>query len=102
MEVDELNPLVTLPTFEQGCVQPYTTPFRSRRHTIPRWLLFVVAIIGGCSHMCALAVEARPNSTAPPPRTWTASAHMCEQPPRSEEHTSELQSHSDLVFRLLL
>src|SRR5260221_1577456 len=72
MEVDELNPLVTLPTFEQGCVQPYTTPFRSRRHTIPRWLLFVVAIIGGCSHMCALAVEARPNSTAPLPRTWFA------------------------------
>src|SRR5260221_8487692 len=24
------------------------------------------------------------------------------QPPRSEEHTSELQSHSDLVCRLLL
>src|SRR5438132_6529616 len=26
----------------------------------------------------------------------------CDQPHRSEEHTSELQSHSDLVCRLLL
>src|SRR5437588_7155209 len=26
----------------------------------------------------------------------------CGAAPRSEEHTSELQSHSDLVFRLLL
>src|SRR5438034_6592913 len=31
-----------------------------------------------------------------PPRNWIASAI------RSEEHTSELQSHSDLVCRLLL
>src|SRR5437588_9357361 len=27
---------------------------------------------------------------------------MCARPPRSEEHTSELHSHSDLVCRLLL
>src|SRR5436190_10157524 len=31
----------------------------------------------------------------------TAGCHGC-RPPRSEEHTSELQSHSDLVCRLLL
>src|SRR5438132_9927191 len=30
------------------------------------------------------------------------SAHREERPDRSEEHTSELQSHSDLVCRLLL
>src|SRR5438034_7331274 len=29
-------------------------------------------------------------------------AVLCEKPMRSEEHTSELQSHSDLVCRLLL
>src|SRR5436190_7697036 len=34
--------------------------------------------------------------TGDPPTTW--SDHPC----RSEEHTSELQSHSDLVCRLLL
>src|SRR5437773_8703054 len=28
--------------------------------------------------------------------------HARQQPPRSEEHTSELQSHHDLVCRLLL
>src|SRR5262252_11049326 len=32
-----------------------------------------------------------------PPRSWFMSG-----PRRSEEHTSELQSHSDLVCRLLL
>src|SRR5438034_4798572 len=31
-----------------------------------------------------------------------ASTRELEQEPRSEEHTSELQSHSDLVCRLLL
>src|SRR5260221_9187267 len=36
------------------------------------------------------------------PRTrWSASA-WASRPNRSEEHTSELQSHSDLVCRLLL
>src|SRR5436190_2478289 len=34
-----------------------------------------------------------PRSRSRPPRGWV---------PRSEEHTSELQSHSDLVCRLLL
>src|SRR5260221_2237745 len=32
----------------------------------------------------------------------TPGATPCGRPPRSEEHTSELQSHSDLVCRLLL
>src|SRR5437588_7008046 len=37
---------------------------------------------------------------APPPRRRTRCAAA--RPARSEEHTSELQSHSDLVCRLLL
>src|SRR5438034_2294805 len=37
-------------------------------------------------------------STAAP----TTGPHSVPTPPRSEEHTSELQSHSDLVCRLLL
>src|SRR2546430_6696000 len=35
------------------------------------------------------------------PRLWN-SLHMLPYPPRSEEHTSELQSQSNLVCRLLL
>src|SRR5260221_9313090 len=36
-----------------------------------------------------------------PPSTYSQ-AHLSPAPGRSEEHTSELQSHSDLVCRLLL
>src|SRR5438034_9100839 len=61
---------------------PYTTLFRSPRSatSCARW-----------------AVEgSSPRSHSPPstPSTWDSI--------RSEEHTSELQSHSDLVCRLLL
>src|SRR5438034_5567002 len=35
-------------------------------------------------------------------RAFAQPAHAAEQDLRSEEHTSELQSHSDLVCRLLL
>src|SRR5437588_1511485 len=66
---------------------PYTTLFRSPRlHFLP---------------MCrSRRLQANCCSTAP-------SARHCRDAwsnnwPRSEEHTSELQSHSDLVCRLLL
>src|SRR5215204_706232 len=52
---------------------PYTTLFRSPRHGRRR-----------------SPRPVRPSGSLPPPRR------------RSEEHTSELQSHSDLVCRLLL
>src|SRR6202012_6309188 len=55
---------------------PYTTLFRSRP-TPAR----------------AIMTGARPRMLWPPSRI---------SPLRSEEHTSELQSHSDLVWRLLL
>src|SRR5438034_5114554 len=49
----------------------------------------------------ALPIWSRPNiaptSTCDPTRR-----SRCYSPSRSEEHTSELQSHSDLVCRLLL
>src|SRR5437773_7041713 len=57
---------------------PYTTLFRS---------------ITSC---CAASAV----SEAPSVRRWRRSA--CRTSPRSEEHTSELQSHHDLVCRLLL
>src|SRR5437588_2880211 len=51
---------------------PYTTLFRSRGPDA-----------GGEHEVCVVPARTRPQ-------------------PRSEEHTSELQSHSDLVCRLLL
>src|SRR5438034_2010242 len=60
---------------------PYTTLFRSamKISTAP----FKPAPKATCSRMCL-------------------ARHILEQVARSEEHTSELQSHSDLVCRLLL
>src|SRR5215211_8769855 len=58
---------------------PYTTLFRSRR----------------CAGSCS---RARP--AAPSPARRARRRRSCTS--RSEEHTSELQSHSDLVCRLLL
>src|SRR5438034_4370305 len=40
--------------------------------------------------------------TVRPPAVDTRPPRRAAAPPRSEEHTSELQSHSDLVCRLLL
>src|SRR2546430_13460100 len=67
---------------------PYTTLFRSRRPP---------------------TAGSRPGpSCAESPRPWCPALHCLGDPsltqaePRSEEHTSELQSQSNLVCRLLL
>src|SRR5260370_3099102 len=62
---------------------PYTTLFRSCTTAC-------ATRTGGCS-TSASAIGLRPSGSASP----------C-SPPRSEEHTSELQSHLNLVCRLLL
>src|SRR5690242_21511992 len=60
---------------------PYTTLFRSFAHAV---------IIGICEH-------------APMPSQVVSVVSIAlMQPTRSEEHTSELQSHVNLVCRLLL
>src|SRR5260221_3770922 len=66
---------------------PYTTLFRSRWYRIvrpPSWMP---------NRLPAFTSSPRSSSVMP--------QREC-GPPRSEEHTSELQSHSDLVCRLLL
>src|SRR5256885_3583393 len=69
---------------------PYTTLFRSRRRRSPRYS------------------RSAPRSTRPlaasPPRSFPCQprAIPCAPSPRSEEHTSELQSPCNLVCRLLL
>src|SRR2546430_11434046 len=61
---------------------PYTTLFRSSR--VSGW---------GCVNCCLK----RPSDRGPGPRLY-----RCVPSRRSEEHTSELQSQSNLVCRLLL
>src|SRR5438034_8277462 len=63
---------------------PYTTLFRSS----PVWAQETGACAGEKDHRVRLAARVFPVKRR--------------EPPRSEEHTSELQSHSDLVCRLLL
>src|SRR5260221_8407236 len=65
---------------------PYTTLFRSRSVEPPRHHAMRSGIPGRAADRRPAAARLR----ADDPR------------PRSEEHTSELQSHSDLVCRLLL
>src|SRR5438132_4599440 len=65
---------------------PYTTLFRSLGSCVAVIIHDPVAMVGGLLHFML------PES----------SSDSLESGKRSEEHTSELQSHSDLVCRLLL
>src|SRR5688572_31577472 len=69
---------------------PYTTLFRSRRHRA-----------GGLGTVQA-GVHGQQRRLAAGPRRGTAGSRRTARGPRSEEHTSELQSQSNLVCRLLL
>src|SRR5438132_6372438 len=76
---------------------PYTTLFRSIRSLseIAARRRGPAACRGGAPAGQAVlpSCARRARRAAPPSRSWRT---------RSEEHTSELQSHSDLVCRLLL
>src|SRR5690242_21431082 len=81
---------------------PYTTLFRSEQLGIP-----ADAIVVG--QVAALAPNKRPefliSAFAPLLQLPEPRFHLClvgAGPMRSEEHTSELQSHVNLVCRLLL
>src|SRR5260221_8682942 len=72
---------------------PYTTLFRSPPATVAaaapsRWSEARRLSKPGCRRPCGRCGGCRARGSG--------------RPPRSEEHTSELQSHSDLVCRLLL
>src|SRR5438034_7414017 len=73
---------------------PYTTLFRSQhRRDVP------ALIAQGQQALERVADDGEHRPLCGECETPTA---LVERPPRSEEHTSELQSHSDLVCRLLL
>src|SRR5438034_4846958 len=76
---------------------PYTTLFRSFSRS--RSLLWprLIALRNAVSH--GNSAEGQPAWRSDWQRVVTPASRGC---PRSEEHTSELQSHSDLVCRLLL
>src|SRR5690242_21474413 len=70
---------------------PYTTLFRSRATS---------AATRGPAHPTRAPTRTPP--TTPSTTTSRALPAQCSADPRSEEHTSELQSHVNLVCRLLL
>src|SRR2546427_7373573 len=73
---------------------PYTTLFRSDGHAHPvRRLVRLVRQVGGLGAEEDVDGEAQRIGHA---------EHACHRGGRSEEHTSELQSQSNLVCRLLL
>src|SRR2546428_4900660 len=74
---------------------PYTTLFRSAQHVARGDDVALAHLQGARGH--ELGEHAR---AAPQPGGEAARA--CSPSSRSEEHTSELQSRSDLVCRLLL
>src|SRR5437667_2995724 len=86
---------------------PYTTLFRSRG-VLPRGLSSRPRRARGGRrglehrHLGALLPHALPERPLPPLRAGATERRPAQEEPRSEEHTSELQSHHDLVCRLLL
>src|SRR5438034_8626264 len=75
---------------------PYTTLFRSAYTPNVRW--YFMGIAGPGAFGVAPGPAAMPRAS--PGDSFLTKSHVRDT--RSEEHTSELQSHSDLVCRLLL
>src|SRR5260370_14389144 len=74
---------------------PYTTLFRSKRNSSDLTSRTNLTRVSEPLTSLASCNSARAISSVP-------FARPLESPPRSEEHTSELQSHLNLVCRLLL
>src|SRR3712207_8553984 len=82
---------------------PDTTLFRSMVcHPVAPSGMGAVRSSGWMSPSPSVARTASVWSPASAPHTWTHWRHVSSPTPRSEEHTSELQSRQYLVCRLLL
>src|SRR5436190_21473691 len=77
---------------------PYTTLFRSTAVMVP---VNPPPMMPMCFTPLPLDMQRKYREAAPRAKGW-AWDRVAHGVPRSEEHTSELQSHSDLVCRLLL
>src|SRR2546427_8624808 len=76
---------------------PYTTLFRSRRPRRDQRLALCASTMAARSALSASLLRVSwPSATVASGVSWVAAQS------RSEEHTSELQSQSNLVCRLLL
>src|SRR5260221_6184348 len=75
---------------------PYTTLFRSNRDALDPILDSIRGLVA------KLAIGHEEHQVAESTLSLVLSALDAPRGRRSEEHTSELQSHSDLVCRLLL
>src|SRR5947207_9620394 len=82
-----------LPRPPTSTLFPYTTLFRSRASDLARSSTAFTA-----ASIAAVVWALDPPSSMSVAVLRASTYHL----PRSEEHTSELQSHSDLVCRLLL
>src|SRR4051812_49880395 len=87
---------------------PYTTLFRSQARAFvdgalaPAERAEVERRLAACP-ACRAVVEAVRRALEPPaPMRGPAGAAPLRGQPRTEEHTSELQSHVNIVWRLLL
>src|SRR2546430_11616773 len=86
---------------------PYTTLFRSPRMNHPRGSLFLLAVVCVVGAAQAQVVTSNLQGVVTDPTGAVVAnaiitATNVETAVRSEEHTSELQSQSNLVCRLLL
>src|SRR5437868_9051419 len=82
---------------------PYTTLFRSQLNAFSNLGAMVLAGVGGAlAPTSALPSWARTLAPATPSYWAMRGFRQVILHPRSEEHTSELQSRFDLVCRLLL
>src|SRR5260221_4430326 len=85
---------------------PYPTLFRSRRRTEPGVPSPVVLVLRFSTPPTVFACLGQPQNDSSPPtvRHYRQPSAVTSRfaVVRSEEHTSELQSHSDLLCRLLL
>src|SRR5438034_7241723 len=89
-----------IPRPPRSTLFPYTTLFRSVYRCVPRLRMCVARF-----HATARSTPCPSTSSKRPIRPKACAVCRKTRPPvasRSEEHTSELQSHSDLVCRLLL
>src|SRR4051812_49862842 len=75
---------------------PYTTLFRSAPRAARK-------SFSSASSACSVSIpRGTRHARGAPDRTHDARTRRCPELSRSEEHTSELQSHVNLVCRLLL
>src|SRR5438477_9694990 len=90
-----------IPRPPRSTLFPYTTLFRSRKSLLQSQIIGLVPMprtVTPCGMVTLRKLNTPPDTLKGVPLAGT----ICVKSVRSEEHTSELQSHVNLVCRLLL